>query len=300
MDVAASVLAADVRIDDCRPLASWPVADPKPESFQRPADSLRAAGLLFKVVMTSLILHIREDHDLLPCFMTALLALNESINTRIREEAAAYTGYLLERVHGAQIDERRRIARELHDRLGEGISLGLRQLDMDELAGSGDSLHSSALAREALIETMGQLRLVTSDLRHDRVTSLEKALIRYLDSVASATVPHVRLRVSGDEVWVPPDVIDEVFMIIREAIRNALTHGAPKLVMIDVDLSPRQLRASVEDDGQGFFIAESMESGFAGTGLVSMRERAAMIRGQLSISSAPGHGARIELIVPLP
>jgi signal transduction histidine kinase len=43
-----------------------------------------------------------------------------------------------------------------------------------------------------------------------------------------------------------------------------------------------------------------MESGFAGTGLVSMRERAAMIRGQLSISSAPGHGARIELIVPLP
>ena len=77
--------------------------------------------------------HVRSDPDLLPCFVMAVLALNESIGRRIREAAHAYAGLLLERVDQAHIEERRRIARDLHDQLGESMSVALRQFELYEL-----------------------------------------------------------------------------------------------------------------------------------------------------------------------
>lgn len=296
-DVVESVEAGDVRIDDrCKPVG-WATGQARPEGQLRPVDSLRAAVVFFNVTVTSIARHVRDDHDLLPCFMIAVLSLNESVSRRIREGTVAYTGYLLNRIHRAHVDERHRIARELHDRLGGGLSVALRQLDLHEIGGPEDPLNRTVIAREALAETMRQLRLVTSDLRQEPVSSLEKALIRYLDSTAAEA--HVRLRVSGDETWAPPIVIDEAFLIIREAVRNALTHGAPQLVLIGVDLAPHELRALVEDDGRGFVNALGAEPALAGTGLASMRERAVLIGGRLSVSSVPGHGTRVELIVSL-
>src|SRR5256885_47079 len=62
----------------------------------------------------------------------------------------------------------------------------------------------------------------------------------------------VRLRGNGDQSWAAGTVIDETFMIIREALRNAITHGAPRQVLIRVDLAPHELRARIDDDGRGF------------------------------------------------
>jgi signal transduction histidine kinase len=264
----------------------------------RPVDSLRAAAAFFDVVVSALGRHVGDDPEFLPCFLVAVRALNESLGRRIREGAVAYTGFLLNRVHRAHVDERHRIARELHDRLGEGLSVGLRQLDLREIAGPADPLDRVAIAREALAGTMRQLRLVTSDLRAEPVSSLEKALLRFLDSTAADA--HVRLRVSGDERWAPPLVIDESFLVIREAVRNALAHGGPQLVLIGVDLSPGELRAVVEDDGRGFAAAAGGQRGAGGSGLASMRERAALLGGRLAVSSVPGHGTRVELVVSLP
>jgi signal transduction histidine kinase len=271
---------------------------PWAEGCLNPADWLRAGGAFFNIVTTALASHLRHDQDMLPCFTTAVQALNASIRRRIGEATTTYTGFLLDRVHCAQIDERHRIARDLHDRLGEQLSFGLRQLDLLEIVGSEDPLGQAGIAREVLTETMRRLRLVASDLREEPVMSLEKALISYLDSVH--TDAEVRLRVSGDETWASPAVLDEAFLIIREAVRNALAHGAPQVVLTHVDLAPHELRASVEDDGRGFVVSTNAESGFAGTGLASMRERAALMGGRLTVSSAPGNGTRVELIVSLP
>lgn len=154
------------------------------------------------------------------------------------------------------------------------------------------------MAKEALIEAMRRLRAVTSDLRREPVRSLEGALVQYIDSAGAGA--DVRLRVSGDETWAPPAVIDEAYLIIREAIRNALSHGAPQMVLIGVALAPHELHARVEDDGCGFGSVTSADRASTGTGLASMRERARLLGGWLTIASVPDSGTRVELVIPLP
>ena len=181
------------------------------------------------------------------------------------------------------------------------MSVALRQLELHEIASRQDprtSAPQAAMAKQALAEAMRRLRLVTYDLRQDSVRSLEKGLVRYIDSADADA--EVRLRVSGDESWAPLPVIDEAFLIIREAIRNALAHGLPRLVLIGVALAPHELLAWVEDDGTGFVAGQARDSGTAGTGLASMRERAATLGGRLRIASVPGQGTVVELLVPLP
>jgi signal transduction histidine kinase len=303
-DVAVGVEGGDIRADDRYAMLTWMIGEARPETRLSPADLLRAAAAFFDVAVSVLARHVQDDPALLPCFTTGVLALNESINRRIRETTLAYTGYLLERVDQAHIDERRRIARDLHDRLGEGMSVALRQLELHELNREADPAASpprATMAKDAIVEAMRRLRAVTSGLRQDSLRSLEKALIQYIDSVApDIATADVRLRVSGDETWVPPAVIDEAFLIIREAIRNALKHGSPQLVLIGVALAPHELYAWVEDDGCGFVNPAQADPVSAGTGLASMRERAALIGGRLAIASSAGQGAHVELLVPLP
>lgn len=303
-DIVARVEGGDIRIDDRYAMLNWMIGGARTEGQLSPADLLRAAAAFFDVTVKSLAKYVQGDPELLPCFVTAVLALNESISRQIREATLAYTGHLLERVDQAHIDERYRIARDLHDRLGEGMSVALRQLELHELTSGEDPVRPSpraTMAKEAITEAMRRLRVVTSDLRQDSVRSLEKALIQYIDSVAPdiAAAADVRLRVSGDETWVPPAVIDEAFLILREAIRNALRHSTPRMVLIGVALAPHELHAWVEDDGCGFVPAPRADPVSAGTGLVSMRERAALAGGRLTISSVPGQGTHVELLVPL-
>jgi signal transduction histidine kinase len=304
-DVAASVQGIEIRIGSRYETLPWMIGAARTESQLSPADLLRAATAFFDVTVNSLARHVKDDPELLPCFTTAIVALNDNISGRIREATLAYTGYLLERIDQAHIDERRRIARDLHDRLGEGMSVALRQLELHELTSGKDPLTPSpraAMAKDAITEAMRRLRVVTSDLRQDPVRSLEKALIQYIDSVAGdvAAAADVRLRVSGDETWAPPAVIEEAFLILREAIRNALSHGAPRMVLIGVALAPHELHAWVEDDGCGFVLVHRAAAVFAGTGLAAMRERAALMGGRLTMASMPGQGTHVELLVPLP
>jgi signal transduction histidine kinase len=302
-DVAARVQGSDIQTDSRYEILPWIIGPAGAGSQLSPADLLRAAGTFFDVTVSSLASHVKNDPELLPCFTTAIVALNENIGRRIREATLAYTGYLLERVDQAHIDERHRIARDLHDRLGEGMSVALRQLELHELTSNTDPLPSSpraAMAKEAIAEAMRRLRVVTSDLRQESVRSLEKALIQYIDATAGDFDADVRLRVSGDETWASPTTIDQAFLIIREAIRNALRHGTARMVLIGVALAPHELRAWVEDDGCGFVPGPCPDPVSAGTGLISMRERAALISGRLTVSSIPGQGTHVELLVPLP
>ena len=95
-------------------------------------------------------------------------------------------------------------------------------------------------------------------------------------------------------------MLDEVFLILCEALRNALTHGAPQLVLIGVEVSEKELSAWVIDDGCGFTPALATVGTASGSGLASMRERAALLGGRVVVSSMPGHGTRVQLHLPLP
>jgi signal transduction histidine kinase len=229
--------------------------------------------------------------------MNTLFGLNKWVGKQIRGSDDSDMTQYENRVHEARLDERRRIARELHDRLGEVLTVGLRQLDLDEIIGPEIPEGQAAIAREVLVEAMRRLRLVTSGLRDEPVTSFEKALADFLNRVCADADVH--LVVIGDETWASAALIDEAFLIVREALRNALNHGGPQSVVVGVEVTRRELRAWVDDDGKGFAVGDDAESPAAGTGLATMRERAALLGGTVSIVSKPGRGTSVELSVPL-
>ncbi|MEU8383035.1 ATP-binding protein [Streptosporangium sp. NPDC048865] len=230
----------------------------------------------------------------------AIGGMEESLSQRVRESAEGYHGFLLNQVQEAQEDERRRIARELHDRIGHGVSVAHQQLALSEAYRPVDAARASAkigLVQQAIQETMENLRQITTELHPQiPVRSLEKSLIGFIETVEDDEVS-VRLDVSGDESWAWPRVLDETFLIVREALRNALGHGRPKNVLVRVNIAPHELSALVQDNGSGFDPAETREHG--GVGLTSMRERAELLGGRVLISSEAGSGCLVELFVPL-
>ena len=295
-EVAARVQGGDAPAGDWHGGTPWLVGSLHAESELSPEDTLGTAVSLFNATVSVLARHVADEPEFFPCFVTSLLALNESISRRVREAMSVHSGYLLERVEQAHVDERLRIACELHDRLGEGLTVALRQLELHEIASQRDPLTSvprTSIAKDALTETMNRLRDLSSDLRQATVKNMETALVGYLDSIAADA--EVRLRVSGDEAWASLVVIDEAYLIIREALRNALTHSGAKLVLIGITIAPHELDAWVEDDGRGFAVGGSS----AGTGIAAMRERAGSIGGRLTLVSVPGQGTHVGLRVTL-
>jgi len=103
------------------------------------------------------------------------------------------------------------------------------------------------------------------------------------------------IRVDGDEAGVPGHVRGQLFLMLREAVRNAVSHSGCGSLSIGLDIAPERIVGSVEDDGQGFDAA----AGNGGVGLRSMRERAALLDGDLKLDCEPGRGTRVELSVPL-
>jgi signal transduction histidine kinase len=92
-------------------------------------------------------------------------------------------------------------------------------------------------------------------------------------------------------------MLGETFLIVREAVRNALTHGFPQRVQVVVEIGIGELRAQVTDDGCGF---EPSRTGSQGVGVASMRERTALMGGEFFITSQPGAGTCVKVRLPLP
>jgi signal transduction histidine kinase len=263
-----------------------------------PRESLRAAVIIFDIILTVAASEAAPD-DEGQLLKRISLTLNECINMRVREGTIAYSSFLLNRIHEAHIAERRRIARELHDRIGHALSTAYRHLELSEVYRSEEPVKAAARAEsavQAIREAMESVRSITADLRlQEPLRSLEKALASLLDSLQPDGVT-LRLQVSGEEGWATPIILDESFLIIREAIRNSLAHGEPATVVVGVEIAPHELRAWVEDDGSGFDWASRAA---AGVGLSSMQERAALIAAKVTITTAPGQGTHVELLVPL-
>ena len=297
-DLARSIRAGRVQIDESSMMLAWDIGETRAAQAIPTRESWRAAMVFVETALEWVTKHV--DTDSMETLGVILLTLNQSITIRVREATGAYTGFLLNRIHEAHLGERQRIARELHDRVGNGLSVAHRRLELfeDQQADPAKAASQAKRAHRAVLDSLESLRSVITDLRLEApLKSLEKALANYLDSVPSSD-GQLWLRVNGDENWVPPTVRDESFLIIREAIRNALAHGDPGKVFIRVDIAPHELRAVVEDTGQGFDHAGVPTAATAG--LSSMRERAALLGGMVLVASQPGQGTQVELTVPLP
>lgn len=282
-----------------------------------PIESIKAVIALFEAALSAVVGEIeggsasrRED----PAREVAAvaLALQRSIMGRMTEASAAYGYYLLNRARRSQDDERRRVSRELHDRVAHSIMVAYRNLEMYEMYESEDP--QKARAKFELAKRTAQEALkVTRDLSYElRASSAEEGLEAALSDHLRANAPggvEVRVSAEGDESLIAPEVRDELFLVLREALRNALAHSGARKITVELSTTRDRFEAAVEDDGRGFDPEERGEASpeararagaRSGTGLASMQERTALLGGAVRTRSSRDHGTRIEFSVPLP
>jgi signal transduction histidine kinase len=154
------------------------------------------------------------------------------------------------------------------------------------------------LARELAKNTLDSTRNLSMALRESEV---EEGLGPALSKLLGTTIPsEVRYAVSveGDEALVPPHVGEQLFLILREAVRNAATHSGASQITVELDVSPERAIGRVDDDGRGFD-PEAVGNGRTG-GLRSMRERASLLGGSFGLTpESRDRGTRVEVVVPL-
>jgi signal transduction histidine kinase len=196
----------------------------------------------------------------------------------------------------AVFEERRRIARNMHDGLAQElafIAVRVRQL-------RGDAAPSPELdqLRSAAERALEDSRAAISALTRPLDESLDVAIARNASEVATRLGAHAQLDAQAG-VEVPPATREALVRISREAVANAVRHGNAEEVQLTLSCSDT-LRLTVTDDGCGFDPGARARTPAAGFGLVSMRERAEALGGSLAVVSAPGAGTAIEVVVPCP
>ena len=204
----------------------------------------------------------------------------------------------LEWVAVAEAAERERISRELHDRVAHSMAVAHQSLQLHDVLAKKDAGRAEAkldLAREMIKASLESTRNLSAELRRlDAEDGLE-AELRHLLEVAVPPGIRAGLRVDGDEAGVPGHVRGQLFLVLREAVRNAVSHSGCGSLSVGLDIGPQRIVGSVEDDGRGFDTAD----GDRGVGLRSMSERAALLDGALRLDCGPGRGTRVEVSVPL-
>lgn len=200
----------------------------------------------------------------------------------------------------AALDERMRLARDIHDTVAQsltGVIVHLEALEQtagDATAASDHRARALDLARVGLREA----RLSVQGLRASALDGqdLSDALAAVVDRADASGQAAARFSLQGDAAGVPAPIANELLRIGEEALANALRHASPHHVLTSLQVTPNAVRLVVEDDGAGIDSADTNDSGY---GLLGMRERAARLGGTLSIESQPGEGTRVQAHIPL-
>lgn len=222
----------------------------------------------------------------------------EEVLRQSRAQARALAGRLI----SVQEDERRRLARELHDDLSQRLAVLAieagkleEQLKRDE----DPSFVNLKRIREEIVGVSADVHNLSRQLHPSILDDL--GLIDALGSEISAFSTRERIQATFDAQDVPKDLPREInltiYRITQEALRNCAKHARAEQASVSLARTDRGLQLCISDNGSGF--NPSQTQGQAGIGLASMQERARLVNGQVTVTSAPGEGTRIELEVPL-
>lgn len=231
-------------------------------------------------------------------------------------QAATITGLVLQRVRRrraetsacevsgrlitAQEEERRRIARDLHDDTNQRLALLSLELDLAARTKSPFEL-------AAKLETMaGQVRDLSSEV-HKLSSQLHPAKLDQLGLVTAARTlcselsaqSGMRIEFTHDPITreLPAEVVLCVYRVLQEALGNTVRHSQATEARAELQMSNQHLRLTVSDNGRGFDPVQARRA--RRLGLLSMEERARLVRGTLAIRAEPGRGAVVKLTVPV-
>lgn len=242
-----------------------------------------------------------------PFVVGNVIDISEQIDVNERLKASEHelrtlSSQLLE----AQENERKRIANELHDGIGQRLS-AIKFAVEDVLHGESDLGHASQAMRLAdivrqLRDTIEEARRVSMNLRPSSLDDLGliatlEWFCREFGKVYEAI--HIVKHVDISEADVPDELKVVIFRITQEAMHNIAKHADANQVAIHLLRDGSGLTLSIQDNGQGFDYAHVASTG-AGLGLKSMRERAELSHGSFVVNSRPPHGTEISVCWPLP
>ncbi len=206
----------------------------------------------------------------------------------------------------AAVEERNRIAREIHDTLAQGLAGIALQLEVADtlLEGQGSAgtpEQARSAIRQALAlthENLEEARRSVLDLRaaplEDR--TLPEALSELVEERAAKGHFQAKVEIKGARGPLPVQIETGLYRIAQEALTNVSRHASARNVTLQMYMLPKSVRLSIEDDGKGFDPSRLAQGRF---GLIGMNERAKLLGGSLQVQSSPGAGTRISVTVPL-
>lgn len=199
--------------------------------------------------------------------------------------------------------ERRHLARELHDDIGQGLTA--LKINLEALARGRDERELPARVAEAVETTrhaLERIRALTLNLRPLQLDDLglAAAVRSHLDREATLAGLAPAFEARDIPRSLPQELEIACFRVFQEALNNVAKHAQASAVWVRLFLSGDSLVLSVRDDGAGFDVAAAREQAGAGAslGMVSMEERVALAGGTLEIRSRPGHGSTVLAVFP--
>ena len=231
-----------------------------------------------------------------------LASLQSQRDALLRERAERKR--LVDKVISSEEDERARIARELHDELGQTLT-ALRMSMTGAKAYGHHCIRHRAEVDEAIGEAIDQVRRMAWRLRPSILDDygLESALRRHVEEIAAISPCTFDIELVS-EPGLPERIASSVevalYRIAQEAVTNVVRHANARHASLTLFRTRRLVRLLVEDDGAGFVVDDAAPGANGrGLGLAGMVERASMVGGELAIESAPGQGTAVRVTVPL-
>jgi two-component system sensor histidine kinase UhpB len=225
----------------------------------------------------------------------------QAFNQRLEEQVAVCTRVivqqdeqrkvLLRRMLGATEDERRRLARELHDEIAQLLTV--IQLSLHN---TGVDSPDMQRANQLLVKTQQEIHRIIHDLRPALLDDLglATAMKSYADDHLRRQGLSVNLEID-DQLPSHPEIETVIFRIYQELVTNILRHAHAEHVSVELYQTDGTLVLAVEDDGDGF----DPEAKSEGAGITGMRERAALVNGVITFDSEAGEGTHVRVEIPL-
>ena len=212
---------------------------------------------------------------------------------------------LSKRLIAVQETERARIARELHDEIGQALTALKINLQVAGKPGDADEDRNERLADSLrIVETaIRQVRDISLALRPSLLDDLGlvSALRWYVDSQAQRAGLQTHFEANPTEIRVPSDLEIGAYRIVQEALTNVVRHAKATRVEARIERTGKKLRLSIRDNGVGFDVAAARQRAKRGSslGLLTMSERARLLGGALAIHSTPGRGVEVRVTLPI-
>jgi two-component system NarL family sensor kinase len=197
------------------------------------------------------------------------------------------------------VEERNRLAREIHDTLAQGLTAVSLQLESADalLEAEANPERLRKIVQQALTLTRANLEEARRSVLDLRAAPLEgRTLVQALKMLLKQVEVPVELSLSGSGRPLPPRIEIGLYRLAQEALTNIGHHASATTAKVELVTSPEMVQLVVWDNGQGFDPEAIPENRY---GLIGMNERVKLLHGRLHLESSPGEGTRIEVVIPL-